>query len=266
MAFRASSGSGSPAARAAAPGDHPRTTTRPAKISSNAAAARGPARLARRSPRAGTSAAVHAQETDRLEPGLRRLSRHPDVQFGTERALGFLGGTAGLHHRRHDLLAARPPRARRSWRAAKAGPEASCRPARPPISGPWSSAMLSWISNPSATGICRLPKSTRLSGGMSSARVQRPHRPPPPPPPSPRGGAASSPASSQDSSSPGSSQASSSPGSSQVFSSSGPGSSLTSSREPQVRATSSRAAPTEHLCFSPCLFMMSGPTAGLRRR
>jgi hypothetical protein len=47
---------------------------------------------------------VHAQEADRLQPGLRRFPRHPDVQFRAERPLRLLGLAAGLGHRRGDLL------------------------------------------------------------------------------------------------------------------------------------------------------------------
>ena len=48
--------------------------------------------------------AVHAHEPDRLEPALRRIARHPDVQFRAERAVRLLGAATRLGHRGDDLL------------------------------------------------------------------------------------------------------------------------------------------------------------------
>ena len=152
MACRASSGSGISSRSRGGTGWSPRTTTTSAKTSSNGAAAAGvpggrPGDHAAQEP----ARPVHAQEPDRLQPALaeRRLARAPGraVRRRTGPSASS-AAAAGLRHRGRRSPAARRPRARCSWARRRPAAGASCPPRTTAISGPWSSAMLSWISNP----------------------------------------------------------------------------------------------------------------------
>ena len=230
MALRASSGSVISSSSRGGTGWSPRTTTRPAKISSNGAAtsgrsAAGPVITPRRNQRGPSTPRkrIGCRPLSGGSPGTRTCSSGPNGPSASS-ARPPASVTAVAISCRTSSQSPSLLGAAKAWTWSEPSSRTTA------ISGPWSSAMLSWISNPSTTGTWRLPKSTRLSGGMSSRRVPRP----------PRwflrrtagaAAAASTPAPSQDSSS---------PGSSQVSSSSDSKSSLTSSSLTSGSAASSR--------------------------